>query len=63
MISLEQCKKIDPQLENLSDEDIEKLRDSLYAIAELALESYFDEKSGSKNPVGVYGLINNEEQE
>lgn len=58
MISLEQCRKIDPKLDNLSDEKLTHIRDLLYEFGYLAMETYIEDKSGSKNiefPRGVNG--------
>ena len=49
MISIEQCRKIDPRLNNLSDEEVIQVREELYQGAILALESWAKENSGSKN--------------
>ncbi len=58
MISLEQCRKIDPKLSRLSDEELTRVRDLLYEFGFLALETFMEDKSGSKNvefPRGVNG--------
>jgi len=39
MLTLEQCRRIDPDLAHLSDEDLLALRDKLYAVANTALDS------------------------
>lgn len=49
MLSLEQCRKIDPNLEKLSDEEVVLIRENLYEGAQLALESWVKKNSGSKN--------------
>lgn len=53
MLSLEQCRKIDPRLELLPDEEVLKLLESLYGLGQLAFESYIKENAGSKNPEGL----------
>lgn len=55
MISLEEMRKIEPKLIEKSDEELIKIRDLLYGLAKLSLESYFDV---SKNLRGVSGLKN-----
>ena len=55
MITLADCRKIDPRLEKMSDEELKKVIDLLYGLGELALESYFNV---SKYPRGVSGLNN-----
>lgn len=49
MISLEQCRTIDPRLKELSDEEVIRIRENLYEGAQLALESWAKNNSGSKN--------------
>ena len=39
MLTLEQCRRIDPDLANLPDEELLALRDKLYAVANVALDS------------------------
>lgn len=50
MISIEKCRKIDPGLKHLNDEELTKARDLLYELGQLALESYLANKNVSKNP-------------
>lgn len=54
MISIEECRKLDPRLEKLSDEAVSKIRDSLYELGQLAFDTFMEEK-GSNISVG-YGL-------
>ncbi len=58
MISLEELRRIDPRLKNVPDEKLIKIRHSLYSLAQLGIESYLEKKTGSKYPVRVYGLNN-----
>lgn len=39
MLTLEQCRRIDPDLANLPDEELLALRDKLYTVANVALDS------------------------
>ncbi len=39
MLTLEQCRRIDPDLANLPDDELLALRDKLYAVANTALDS------------------------
>lgn len=50
MLSLEQCRKIDPELKNLSDEELLEVRDLLYQMGQLAFDNWAKEKWGSKSP-------------
>jgi hypothetical protein len=55
MISIEECRKIDPRLEALSDEQVTKIRDMLYQLGQLAFDTWI-ENSGSKLLRGISGL-------
>lgn len=48
MLSLEKLREIEPGLKDISDKELEKIRDQLYGIANLALETYFDDKKENK---------------
>ena len=50
MLTLKQCRQIDPSLNDLSDEDLQKVIDALYELAQLAFDAYFAEKEGSNFP-------------
>lgn len=52
MITLEQCRKIEPDLEKLSDEEVTKIRNLMYGLGQLIYETWDEERSGSKNPLG-----------
>ncbi len=39
MLTLEQCRRIDPDLANLADEELLALRDKFYVVANVALDS------------------------
>lgn len=48
MLSLEECRKIDPSLSDLTDDELRSVRDDLYVLGELALDSYI-EKTRKQN--------------
>jgi len=50
MISINQAREIDPNLKDLSDEELEKVLLELYELGGLALEAYFDRKEAAKIP-------------
>lgn len=53
MISLLKFRKMLGALaDQMSDEELEKLKTSLYETAQLAFEVYWVNKDGSKNPLG-----------
>lgn len=52
MLSVEELKKIDPDLAGLTDAELEEVRAELYAVGQLAFDVWWTEESGSKNPVG-----------
>ena len=51
MLSLEQCRKIDPRLKDMPDEAVAKIRDLLYEVGQLAFDTWTEE-NGSKYPFG-----------
>ncbi len=63
MISLEEFRNTDPRFNEVTDEELIKIRYSLYILAQLALESFVESKTGSKNPLRVYGLEDKDVQE
>lgn len=54
MLAPDKIRKIDPELANLSDIEIEELRAILYEFGQLAFEVWLHKKSGSKNPTGLF---------
>lgn len=44
MISLEECRKADKRLEQVSDEDLTVLRNSLYELGNIAFKTWQNEK-------------------
>lgn len=53
MLSLKECRKIDPSLSARTDAEILEIRDQLYAVAEMAYEEWRKIKQSSKIPRGV----------
>ena len=54
MISLDELKRIDPNLKKYSDEDLTKIRALLYSLGQLAIESFLDKKNVSTiSPKGI----------
>ncbi|MFA6474235.1 MAG: hypothetical protein WCV85_05115 [Patescibacteria group bacterium] len=53
MLTIKQCRQIEPSLSELSDEEIVHLRDSMYELATLAFESTQKQGGVSKNPTWV----------
>ena len=53
-MTLAQCRKVAPELADLSDEELLEARDVLYELAQLAYEAWKARTNdGSKSPVGV----------
>ena len=50
MLSIDKCRQIEPELKNLSDDEVLSIVENLYEGAQLALEDWFKHKKGSKNP-------------
>lgn len=44
MLNLEEIRKIDPKFREITDEELVKIRDLLYGLANLAMDSYIDTK-------------------
>ena len=53
MLTLEKLRKIDPNLAQMSDGDLEALRGALYETAQLAFDAYWEKEDDSKYPVGL----------
>lgn len=49
MLSLEQCRRIDPDLASVPDEEIQAALGQLYEMAELAFEVWSSEKAAVPN--------------
>ncbi len=60
MISIEQCRKNCSLLENLSEEEVLDIRENLYGLGYLAIESFLRSKGGSKN---LDWLLSNQEKD
>lgn len=52
MLSLESLKKIDPEIAHLSDDELTKIRQSFYDFGQLMFDDWYQQKFGSKNPIG-----------
>ena len=44
MLSIEQCRELIPDSLELTDKQIEKIRQDLYGLGDLGIESYFKSK-------------------
>ena len=53
MLTLEQCRKLDPTLYDVPDAELLIIRDKLYELSTLAFEDWWAEKQGSKYPTGA----------
>ena len=60
MLTPEQCRQIDPELNKLSDEELTKVRDALYKLGQIIFDDWLTERHGSKYPIGV--LRNSEDE-
>ncbi len=54
MLSLEQLRKLHPRPEEVTDKELQELGSAMAGLAQLAFDVYWHEKSGSKNPVGLF---------
>lgn len=53
MISLEKIKLIEPDLNNLPEEEVVRIHESLYELGQLMFEDWLKNDKCSKYPVGV----------
>lgn len=53
MLTLEQCRQLDPELNKLSDEELTRIRDALYKLGQIIFDDWISERHGSNYPVGV----------
>lgn len=53
MISLNECRKVDKTLENLSDEELTEIRNALYELGNIAFKTWRDKKF----PTFPHGLL------
>jgi len=52
MITTQKMLQIDPGLADLSETELEEVREALYSAAQLAFDVYWTRKHGSKDPTG-----------
>lgn len=53
MLTLQECRQIDPRLNELSDEELSKVLNALYQLGQIIFDDWLTEKHGSNYPVGV----------
>lgn len=53
MLSIESLRKIDPSLGNFTEDELEKIKKSLYDLGQLIFEDWNTNRYSSKNPVGL----------
>ena len=53
MLTLEQCRQIDPELNKISDEELIKIRAALYELGEIIFDDWITERADSKYPTKV----------
>lgn len=51
MLSIEQCRKIDPELKDLSDEEVFEVLRDFYGLSQLAFEKWQKERFQKSNEV------------
>jgi hypothetical protein len=54
MISLEKLRKIDVKISDLTDDELEKIRQSFYDFGQLVFEDWHEQKFGSKYPTSSF---------
>jgi hypothetical protein len=53
MLSLESLRKIDHGTAHLTDDELEKIRQSFYDFGQLMFDDWYEQKFDSKNPIGL----------
>ena len=53
MLTLEQCRQIDPKLNKLSDEELLRVLAALYELAGIIFDDWATEERVPSHPVGV----------
>ncbi len=53
MLNIEKLRKIDPELNGISDDEAIKIRDKYYELGRLIFDDWLDSVSGSKYPIGI----------
>ncbi len=51
MLTVEQCRKIEPQLANLTDEEVLEVLNDMYGLGQLAYEKWQKERFQKSNVV------------
>lgn len=59
MISLEQCRKVDPSLNSLSDEELKEVRNAFYELGNIAFKTW----QNKKFPTFPRGLLQKDDKE
>lgn len=52
MINLNTLRKIDPEVNELTDEELENTRKEFYEFGEILFDDWYEQKFGSKFPLG-----------
>jgi hypothetical protein len=53
MISVDECRKIQPDLVTLSDEEVTNIRTLMYGLGQLIYETWDEKRNDSKSPFGL----------
>ena len=54
MIGLDKLRKIEPDIAQLTDSELEEIRQSFYDFGQLIFEDWLEQKFGSKYPIGSF---------
>jgi hypothetical protein len=57
MLTIQQLRKIDPGLSNLSDKEIIEIRSSFYELGNLIFDDWLENGGGSKYPVRLVAKL------
>ena len=57
MLTLEECRRIDPSVKNLTNEELTKLRSELYALIDILFDHWLNQERLANQPLGSNILL------
>lgn len=55
MLTLDECRRTDPRLTSIPDEEMFKIREAVYVLAKISLDDYLRKQTGSTvSPLVIY---------
>ncbi|MBX4195902.1 hypothetical protein KW796_03060 [Candidatus Parcubacteria bacterium] len=53
MVSIEEMRRLQPELSSLTDKELEKIQAEMHSMAQLAFDVWWQRKTDSKYPLGL----------